>query len=65
MCDETYQELLAPLNWKEFYTHRNGFLLIENLKGAIEATYSPDYLLVDSRTGFTDVSGICTLQLLI
>lgn len=61
--DSNYQTLLARLNWKDFYARSDGFLFVENLKGAIEADYNPDYLLVDSRTGFTDVSGICTLQL--
>lgn len=61
--DANYQTLLARLNWKDFYARSDGFLFVENLKGAIEADYAPDYLLVDSRTGLTDVSGICTLQL--
>jgi tetratricopeptide (TPR) repeat protein len=60
--DDSYQERLARLNWKDFYTQSHGFLFIENLKGAIQESYSPDYLLVDSRTGLTDVSGICTIQ---
>ena len=61
--DPHYQTLLAHLNWKEFYARSQGFFVVENLKGAIEADYSPDYLLIDSRTGLTDVSGVCTLQL--
>lgn len=61
--DNDYQRALAQLNWKEFYSQERGFLFVENLKGAISAIYSPDYLLVDSRTGMTDISGICTLQL--
>jgi len=61
--DDSYQERLARLNWKDFYAQNNGFLFVENLKGAILAAYAPDYVLVDSRTGLTDVSGICTLQL--
>jgi tetratricopeptide (TPR) repeat protein len=61
--DGTYQTLLANMNWKEFYAKQRGFLFVENLKGAIGKIYSPDYVLVDSRTGLTDISGICTLQL--
>jgi len=61
--DSEYQRILAQLNWKEFYSKERGFLFVENLKGAIAALFSPDYLLVDSRTGMTDISGICTLQL--
>jgi tetratricopeptide (TPR) repeat protein len=61
--DDEYQVRLAQLNWKEFYLAQRGFLFVENLKAAIKKTFSPDYLLIDSRTGLTDISGICTLQL--
>jgi len=61
--DQNYQSLLAKLNWKEFYAQHQGFYFVENLKGAIQVLYQPDYVLVDSRTGLTDISGICTLQL--
>lgn len=61
--DHNYQSLLAKLNWKDFYTRHQGFYFVENLKAAIQVLYKPDYLLVDSRTGLTDISGICTLQL--
>jgi len=60
---QDYQSLLAKLNWKDFYARQQGFYFIENLKRAIQTLCNPDYLLVDSRTGFTDISGICTLQL--
>src|SRR5579859_1503605 len=46
-----YQEQLAGLNWKDFYSRRHGYLFVENLKAAITTCYSPDYVLVDSRTG--------------
>jgi tetratricopeptide (TPR) repeat protein len=61
--DSNYQSLLAKLNWKDFYARHQGFYFVENLKAAIQVLYKPDYLLVDSRTGLTDISGICTLQL--
>jgi tetratricopeptide (TPR) repeat protein/MinD-like ATPase involved in chromosome partitioning or flagellar assembly len=61
--DQNYQSLLAKLNWKDFYGRHEGFFFVENLKAAIQVLYKPDYLLVDSRTGLTDISGICTLQL--
>jgi tetratricopeptide (TPR) repeat protein/cellulose biosynthesis protein BcsQ len=61
--DEEYQSLLSKLDWKHFYSRQKGYLFVENLKAAIERRYAPDYVLVDSRTGLTDISGICTLQL--
>jgi tetratricopeptide (TPR) repeat protein/MinD-like ATPase involved in chromosome partitioning or flagellar assembly len=60
---QNYQSLLAKLNWKEFYARHEGFYFVENLKAAIQVNFKPDYVLVDSRTGLTDISGICTLQL--
>jgi len=61
--DTEYQALLSKLDWKYFYSRQKGYLFVENLKAAIEQRYAPDYVLIDSRTGLTDVSGICTLQL--
>lgn len=61
--DHNYQSLLAKLNWKDFYGRHEGFYFVENLKAAVQVKYKADYLLVDSRTGLTDISGICTLQL--
>jgi tetratricopeptide (TPR) repeat protein len=61
--DESYKAALGQLDWKVLYKQRKGFLVMENLKAAIEKIYTPDYLLIDARTGLTDISGICTLQL--
>lgn len=61
--DKRYQHLLSRLDWKMLYSQKRGFLFVENLKATIEKEYEPDYVLVDSRTGLTDISGICTLQL--
>jgi tetratricopeptide (TPR) repeat protein len=61
--DENYQVSLSRLDWKVLYKQKSGFLFVENLKAAIREKYAPDYVLIDSRTGLTDVSGICTLQL--
>jgi tetratricopeptide (TPR) repeat protein len=61
--DDAYKSALGQLDWKLLYRQRKGYLLVENLKGAIDELFRPEYLLVDSRTGLTDVSGICTLQL--
>lgn len=60
---QNYQSLLGKMNWKDFYARHEGFYFVENLKGAIQVNFKPDYVLIDSRTGLTDISGICTLQL--
>ncbi len=61
--DEAYQYSLSRLDWKMLYGKRNGYLIIETLRRQIANELRVDYLLVDSRTGLTDISGICTLQL--
>jgi tetratricopeptide (TPR) repeat protein/cellulose biosynthesis protein BcsQ len=61
--DTSYQQHLSKLDWKLLYRQKNGYLIIEALKRSIENEFQADYLLVDSRTGLTDVSGICTFQL--
>lgn len=61
--DQSYQRQLSRINWKHFYREQKGFLFVDNLKGAIRQEYTPDYVLIDSRTGLTDIAGICTLQL--
>src|SRR6185369_10551344 len=38
-------------------------LLFEDVKAQWDQLFKPDYVLIDSRTGHTDVSGICTRQL--
>jgi tetratricopeptide (TPR) repeat protein len=61
--DSAYQASLSKLDWKVLYKRQKGFLFIEALRRAIESKLNPDYLLIDSRTGLTDISGICTVQL--
>jgi tetratricopeptide (TPR) repeat protein len=61
--DNQYQSFLSQLNWKILYRSKKGYLFVENLKAAIKDIFAPDYVFVDSRTGLTDISGICTLQL--
>ncbi|MCE3014793.1 MAG: hypothetical protein LW870_02925 [Pirellula sp.] len=58
-----YGAKLAKINWQTLYDQQEGFLLFEDLKSQWEEHLSPDYVLIDSRTGFTEVGGICTRQL--
>lgn len=60
--DEGYATRLCNLDWGQLYSAHNGFLLMEDLRAQWQnAGY--DYVLIDSRTGHTDVGGICTRQL--
>ena len=60
-----YTEALNPIDWQDLYEHQEGYLMFEDLKQQW-AQYEGlgfDYVLIDSRTGHTDVGGICTRQL--
>lgn len=60
-----YWKKLSMINWSEmFYSEKGqGIRFILDLKAKIEKEIAPDILLIDSRTGITDISGI-TLKLL-
>ena len=58
-----YWEQLAAINWyKLFYEEPDppGNPLFEELRLWIEQTIKPDFLLIDSRTGFTEIGGVAT-----
>jgi MinD-like ATPase involved in chromosome partitioning or flagellar assembly len=61
--DDLYETRLNSISWQELYAERDGYLLFENLKAQWLKFLAPDYVLVDSRSGHTDVGGICTRQL--
>ena len=61
--DRAYRNALASLDWNRLYKDEGGFLLFEDTKKGWEEELNPDYVLIDSRTGDTDVLGICTRQL--
>lgn len=61
--DEKYAEQLYSIDWQQLYSQQDGYLLFEDLKEQWRQKVKPDYVLIDSRTGHTDVGGICTRQL--
>jgi len=56
-----YARLVTQFDWEQLYARFGGNDLIESLKGQFRSTY--DYVLIDSRTGINDTSGICTVQI--
>ncbi len=59
--DESYVRRVQALDWPALY-ERHGFgNFLEGLRNEWKARY--DFVLVDSRTGITDIGGICTVQL--
>lgn len=58
--DKAYNHLLARTRWAELFNDGLGGPFIENWKLSIEQEFQPDYVLIDSRTGLTEVGGVCT-----
>lgn len=57
----SYSDHVNAFNWKTFYNKLGGGRFIEAAKEWMKDNY--DYILIDSRTGVSDTSGICTVQL--
>jgi len=58
---EKYFRNVRSLDVKSFYEHRQGGYFIESLRFQWKEAF--DFILIDSRTGITDIGGICTIQL--
>lgn len=56
-----YEEALASFSWKSFFEEKSGGVVIKGLQDWAKRQY--DLVLIDSRTGLADVSGICTMQI--
>lgn len=56
----SYFDKVTKIDWGSFYRRKGGFF-VERLRTEWKEQY--DYVLVDSRTGITDIGGICTIQL--
>ena len=57
----SYRQQVNSFNWQTFYDRLGGGMFLEAAKERMKSDY--DYVLVDSRTGIGDASGICTIQL--
>ena len=57
----SYSTRVNSFNWANFYDRLGGGVLLEIAKERMRAEY--DYVLIDSRTGVSDTSGICTVQM--
>lgn len=61
LIDDGYYEKVRSFDFSRFYTENNGGKIIETLRNEWAASY--DFVLIDSRTGVTDIGGVCTIQL--
>jgi MinD-like ATPase involved in chromosome partitioning or flagellar assembly len=59
--NDDYFRGVRALDLKSFYERRQGGRFIESLRSQWKERF--DFVLVDSRTGITDIGGICTIQL--
>nr|WP_329338966.1 FxSxx-COOH system tetratricopeptide repeat protein [Streptomyces sp. NBC_00663] len=60
--DDNYANRLHEFDWGKFQASDDGKEFLEALRARMhESSY--DYILIDSRTGFSDGAGICTLML--
>jgi MinD-like ATPase involved in chromosome partitioning or flagellar assembly len=60
-----YWAKLAKINWHAlFYSEQpEGIPLFLELKAFIRETYAPEFLLIDARTGITEMGGVATTVL--
>jgi tetratricopeptide (TPR) repeat protein len=59
--NRNYSANLASLDWDNFYDRLGGGQFFRAMREDMRAEY--DYTLIDSRTGYSDVSAICTVDL--
>lgn len=55
--DKEYTSRLSSINWIDFYSHSPEYF--RTFAKHLEEKY--DYILIDSRTGLADSSGVCTM----
>ncbi|MGD0703753.1 MAG: FxSxx-COOH system tetratricopeptide repeat protein [Trebonia sp.] len=56
-----YKNSLSALDWDTFYDRLYGGEFFDALRAYLKGAY--DYVLIDSRTGLSDIADICTLHL--
>jgi MinD-like ATPase involved in chromosome partitioning or flagellar assembly len=59
--DDNYINNVRRFDYAAFYEEYDGGQFIEDIRDAWKDKY--DFVLIDSRTGLTDSSGVCTIQM--
>jgi cellulose biosynthesis protein BcsQ len=59
--DDGYPARVLGFDWAEFFRDHGGGQFFERLRDEWNREY--DFVLIDSRTGITDIGGICTIAL--
>lgn len=55
-----YSDTVSYFDWDNFYDRLGGGRFFDALRTDMKANY--DYVLIDSRTGLSDIADICTVQ---
>ena len=65
VLSRNYWRQLSAIDWHKLFFSENptGIPLFLELKARIEKEFSPDFLLIDARTGITEVGGVATTVL--
>jgi hypothetical protein len=58
--DSEYGQRVNSFAWDRFYSEQSGGAFLDAVREKLD---SFDYVLIDSRTGISDTSGICTIQM--
>jgi tetratricopeptide (TPR) repeat protein len=56
-----YAAALSAMDWDNFYQALDGGEFLDAFRTELKRSY--DYVLIDSRTGFSDIAEICTVHL--
>jgi hypothetical protein len=56
-----YASRVTSFNWQSFYDRLGGGAFFEAAKERMRSEY--DYVLIDSRTGVSDTTGVCLIQM--
>jgi cellulose biosynthesis protein BcsQ len=56
-----YAQRVNSFDWNNFYGRLGGGNALDQMRNELKQAY--DYVLIDSRTGVSDTSGICTVQM--
>jgi tetratricopeptide (TPR) repeat protein/cellulose biosynthesis protein BcsQ len=59
--DPNYVERVRDFSWTDFFENRQGGEVLDRWRAEWKGAF--DFVLVDSRTGITDIGGVCTVFL--
>lgn len=60
--DDSYTRRVSEFSWESYYRNHRGAEIIERFRECL-CEADADFVLIDSRTGMTDVASVCTFQL--